>query len=128
MTEQTMTFNVAANYGGSRTGTITFTLGSLTETVTVNQLVGTIPNIGMESDALVLAAKIYAGWNIGNTLEAIGGETAWGNPRVTENYIKKIKELGFDAIRIPCAWTQLYTRQAGGKQPETTNLMDTDCQ
>lgn len=106
MTEQTMTFNVAANYGGPRTGTITFTLGSLTETVTVNQLAGNIPNVGMESDALVLAAKMYAGWNIGNTLEAIGGETAWGNPKVTEDYIKKIKELGFNAIRIPCAWDQ----------------------
>lgn len=106
MTEQTLTFNVAANYGDPRTGSITFTLGSLTETVTVNQLASSIPNVGMESDALVLAAKMYAGWNIGNTLEAIGGETAWGNPKVTEDYIKKIKELGFNAIRIPCSWDQ----------------------
>ncbi|WP_076931791.1 cellulase family glycosylhydrolase [Proteiniphilum saccharofermentans] len=106
MTERTLTFNVAANYGDPRTGSITFTLGDLTETVTVNQLAGNIPNVGMESDALVLAAKMYAGWNIGNTLEAIGGETAWGNPKVTEDYIKKIKELGFNAIRIPCAWDQ----------------------
>lgn len=106
MTEQTLTFNVATNYGDSRTGTITFTLGSLTETVAIHQLAGNIPNVGMESDAVVLAAKMYAGWNIGNTLEAIGGETAWGNPKLTENYIKKIKELGFNAIRIPCAWDQ----------------------
>jgi aryl-phospho-beta-D-glucosidase BglC (GH1 family) len=106
MEEQTLTFNVAANYGEARTGTITFTLGSLTENVTVNQLAVNLPDIGMKSDALALAAKIYAGWNIGNTLEAIGGETAWGNPKVTEGYIKKIKELGFNAIRIPCAWDQ----------------------
>jgi aryl-phospho-beta-D-glucosidase BglC (GH1 family) len=106
MSEQAMTFNVAANYGEPRTGSITFTLGSLTEIVTVNQLAGNVPNSGMESDALILAAKIYAGWNIGNTLEATGGETAWGNPKVTESYIKKIKELGFNAIRIPCAWNQ----------------------
>lgn len=106
MAEQSMTFHVASNYGEARTGTITFTLGSLTETVTVNQLAGTISSVGMESDALILAAKMYAGWNIGNTLEAIGGETAWGNPKVTEDYVKRIKELGFNAIRIPCAWNQ----------------------
>ena len=106
MTEQIRTFNVAVNYGAARTGTITFTLGSLTETVTATQLAGTIPDVGMESNALVLAAKIHAGWNIGNTLEAIGGETAWGNPRITEAYIQQIKQLGFNAIRIPCSWDQ----------------------
>jgi aryl-phospho-beta-D-glucosidase BglC (GH1 family) len=106
MTEQTRTFNVAANYGAARTGTITFTLGDLTETVTVTQLAGTIPDAGMESDALVLASKIYAGWNIGNSLEAIGGETVWGNPEITADYILKIKQLGFNAIRIPCSWDQ----------------------
>lgn len=106
MTEQTKIFSVAANYGGARTGTITFTLGDLAETVTVTQLAGNIPSVGMESDALALAAKMYAGWNIGNTLEAIGGETAWGNPQVTADYVKKIKQLGFNAIRIPCAWDQ----------------------
>ena len=106
MTEQTRTFNVAANYGAARTGTITFTLDELTETVTATQLAGTIPDVGMESDATVLAAKIHAGWNIGNTLEAIGGETAWGNPKITADYIVKIKQLGFNAIRIPCAWDQ----------------------
>lgn len=106
MTEQTRFFMVAANYGAARTGTITFTLGDLTETVTITQLAGSMPNTGMESDALELAAKMYAGWNIGNTLEAIGGETAWGNPKITADYILKIKQLGFNAIRIPCSWDQ----------------------
>ncbi len=106
MMEQTRSFIVAANYGDQRTGTITFTLGDLLETVTITQIAGSMPNEGMESDALVLAAKIYAGWNIGNTLEAIGGETAWGNPRINEAYIRQIKQLGFNAIRIPCSWDQ----------------------
>ncbi len=106
MTEQTRLFSVAANYGGARTGTITFTLGALSENVTVTQLAVSMPNTGMESDALELAAKMYAGWNIGNTLEAIGGETAWGNPKLTADYIQHIKQLGFNAIRIPCAWDQ----------------------
>jgi len=59
---------------------------------------------GMSSTAVQLAANIKLGWNIGNTMEATGGETAWGNPLITENYIKFVKQSGFNAIRIPCAW------------------------
>ena len=56
------------------------------------------------STAMQLDAKFKLGWNIGNTMEAIGGETAWGNPLITESYVKTVKQLGFTAIRIPCAW------------------------
>lgn len=59
---------------------------------------------GMSRNAVQLAAKIKLGWNIGNTLEAPGGETAWGNPAITEDYIKFVKQQGFNAIRLPCAW------------------------
>ncbi|WP_340113235.1 cellulase family glycosylhydrolase [Maribellus mangrovi] len=61
---------------------------------------------GMNSSAQEIAAQIKIGWNIGNTLEAIGGETAWGNPKVTESLIQLVKENGFNAIRIPCSWDQ----------------------
>jgi len=61
---------------------------------------------GMTSNAVQLAAKINLGWNIGNSLEAIGGETAWGNPVVTKALIDKVKLSGFNAIRIPCSWNQ----------------------
>ncbi|WP_153798590.1 cellulase family glycosylhydrolase [Foetidibacter luteolus] len=56
------------------------------------------------STAVQLAAKFKLGWNIGNTLEATGGETSWGNPQITEAYVKSVKQLGFTAIRLPCAW------------------------
>ncbi|MDJ1485570.1 glycoside hydrolase family 5 protein [Cytophagaceae bacterium YF14B1] len=56
------------------------------------------------STAVQLAVKFQLGWNIGNTLEAIGGETSWGNPQITEAYVKAVKQLGFTAIRLPCAW------------------------
>jgi len=59
---------------------------------------------GMSSTAVQLAAKIQLGWNIGNTMEAPGGEGGWGNPPITEDYVKFVKQLGFNAIRIPCAW------------------------
>lgn len=59
---------------------------------------------GMGSNAVELAAKMKLGWNIGNTMEAFGNETGWGNPPITEDYVKFVKANGFNAIRIPCAW------------------------
>jgi endoglucanase len=61
---------------------------------------------GMNSTAPELAAKINLGWNIGNSLEAIGGETAWGNPPVSKALIDLVQQSGFNAIRIPCSWNQ----------------------
>lgn len=51
-----------------------------------------------------VAARIGVGWNVGNSLEATGGETAWGNPPVTQELIGAAKAAGFNAVRIPCAW------------------------
>jgi endoglucanase len=69
---------------------------------------------GMGSNAVQLAAKFKLGWNIGNTLEAIGGETAWGNPLISESYIRAVKQQGFTAIRLPCSWNQ-YSDKATAK-------------
>jgi endoglucanase len=59
---------------------------------------------GMTSSAAQLVNKITVGWNIGNTLEAPGGETGWGNPAITAAYVNSMKNLGFNAVRLPCAW------------------------
>lgn len=69
---------------------------------------------GMSSTATAIAQKIKVGWNCGNTLEAIGGETAWGNPMITEAQIKLAKQSGFQAIRLPCSWDQ-YANQTTAK-------------
>lgn len=53
-----------------------------------------------------LTKLMGVGWNLGNTLDAVGGETAWGNPRVTQQLINSVKAAGFDTIRIPVAWSQ----------------------
>ena len=49
-----------------------------------------------------------AGWNLGNQLEsAIGGtpnETNWGNPVITENLIKAVRNQGFKSIRVPVSY------------------------
>lgn len=107
LTDKTEHFVVTSNSGTERRGTITFTLGNITETVVVEQAAYALAGpdkTGMESDAKVLAAKIYAGWNLGNTLEAIGSETAWGNPKASKVLIDEVKSAGFNAVRIPCAW------------------------
>lgn len=67
---------------------------------------------GMSSTAAQLAAKIKLGWNIGNTMEATNGETAWGNPKVTKALIDAVKANGFNAIRIPCSWNQYVANTA----------------
>lgn len=59
---------------------------------------------GMTSTAMQLVNNIVVGWNIGNTMEAPGGETGWGNPPITAAYVTYMKSLGFNAVRIPCAW------------------------
>jgi aryl-phospho-beta-D-glucosidase BglC (GH1 family) len=68
----------------------------------------------MSSAAVDIAGRIKAGWNIGNTLEAIGGETAWGNPLISKAYVDFVKASGFDAVRLPAAWDQ-YANQTTAK-------------
>jgi endoglucanase len=53
-----------------------------------------------------LSALMGAGWNLGNSLEAIGGETAWGNPAVNQAMFNAVKAAGFKTVRIPLSWTQ----------------------
>lgn len=53
-----------------------------------------------------LSKEMGSGWNVGNSLEAIGGETAWGNPLVSKRLIDSVKSAGFNVIRIPVAWSK----------------------
>ena len=73
---------------------------------------------GMGSTAVQLAAKIKLGWNMGNSLEAIGGETAWGNPKATKALIDLVKANGFNAIRIPCSFDQYLANATTAKIKE----------
>ena len=50
------------------------------------------------------AAAMTIGWNLGNTLESPGGETAYGNPLTTQKLIDSVKAAGFNTIRLPCSW------------------------
>ena len=61
-----------------------------------------------------------AGWNLGNQLESvINGtphETNWGNPTISENLIKAVKNAGFKSIRVPVS----YFSKIGGGGPSYT--------
>ncbi len=61
--------------------------------------------------------KMLVGWNLGNSFDATGEwilqytdgtnsdfETAWGNPVTSNTLMPKVKELGFEAVRIPITW------------------------
>lgn len=66
-----------------------------------------------------IAAKMTIGWNMGNTLEAICGETAWGGSVTTQKLIDSVKAAGFNTIRIPCAWfchSDTITSEINGDQ------------
>lgn len=58
-----------------------------------------------------LVAELEAGWNLGDSLDALGGEKAWGNVTTTKEIIDAVKAKGFNTIRIPTSWGQ-YTAKA----------------
>ncbi|HEU4780844.1 MAG TPA: cellulase family glycosylhydrolase [Steroidobacteraceae bacterium] len=66
-----------------------------------------------------VASQITVGWNLGNTLEAQCGETAWGNPAVSQAFINSVKAAGFNSIRIPAAWN-CHTNPAGSLTIDAT--------
>ena len=83
---------------------------------------------GFDKTAQQIADEMMPGWNLGNTMEAVrnypitwetpnkpavelftndGGlesETVWQGTKTTQEIIDYVKNCGFKAIRIPCAW------------------------
>src|ERR1035437_9570218 len=51
-----------------------------------------------------IAGKMGVGWNLGNTLEAICGEDAWGAEHTTQQLIDSVKAAGFNTVRLPVSW------------------------
>lgn len=75
--------------------------------------------IEIPPEELIFESSYYAvanmriGWNVGNSLDSAGNisgtqasafETAWGNPVITPELIKAIKDAGFGAVRVPVTW------------------------
>lgn len=55
--------------------------------------------------AVELTDIMGVGWNVGNSLDAVGSETAWGNPVINEKLIEAVENAGFNTVRIPIAWS-----------------------
>lgn len=60
--------------------------------------------------AVEIVKEMYAGINIGNTLESpnaagakSGDYSPWSGVKVNYNYVKGLQNLGFNTVRIPCA-------------------------
>lgn len=72
--------------------------------------------------ALEFAQHIKLGWNLGNSLDAQDPaypknsateyETSWGNPIISKELIKAVKDAGFNTVRVPVSW--------GAKMDNTT--------
>ena len=81
-----------------------------TPEVTATPTVTPTPELTIaDISSVELVADMKIGWNLGNTLDAVGGvgimsETAWGNPKTKQEMIDKILEAGFNVIRIPVTW------------------------
>ncbi len=58
---------------------------------------------GMSSNAVELAAKMHMGINFGNTMES-PVEAEWVNSKITDSYVKFVKQLGFNTVRLPTGW------------------------
>lgn len=60
-----------------------------------------------ESSSIDYVQKMGKGWNLGNSFDGFdlnnqhAYEEAWGNPRITREFLKKIKQQGFTSIRLP---------------------------
>lgn len=111
MTDMAFDFTVAENRATvERTGSITFTLGDIVETVTVRQLAGAGAATGdiTSSDPREVAAALGLGWNLGNQFDAhsngVASETCWGNPRASQTLFDAVAASGIRTVRIPVTW------------------------
>lgn len=111
MKDMAFDFTVSENRATvERTGSITFTLGDIVETVTVKQLAGAGAATGdiTSSDPREVAAALGLGWNLGNQFDAhnsgVASETAWGNPRASQKLFDAVAASGIRTVRIPVTW------------------------
>ncbi|MDE6425772.1 MAG: cellulase family glycosylhydrolase [Ruminococcus sp.] len=64
--------------------------------------------------AFEITQDMKIGWNYGNSLDAVSGtghagldtETAWGNPKATQETMDAVKAKGFNTVRLPTTWFQ----------------------
>jgi len=113
--DSTVTLTITRNDSDSdRLAELAFTVGTVERVITVSQRAAQTLDYEVEPDSTDMRAinsseftqLMGIGFNIGNSLDAVGGEIAWGNPLISETFIDALKSAGFNAIRLPVAWSQ----------------------
>lgn len=103
----TYTVTCSENTGTeAREGKILVNLdGAYTRLVVTQAAEEAVPPVGQDFRTAAELAKVMSpGWNLGNTLEATGGETSWQPTQTTQEIINYVKAQGFKSVRIPCSW------------------------
>ncbi|MFI9812528.1 cellulase family glycosylhydrolase [Saccharothrix variisporea] len=59
-----------------------------------------------------VVAAMQPSWNLGNSLDAIPNETAWGNPPATKALFDAVRAKGFRSVRIPVTWSNAQSATA----------------
>lgn len=98
--------------GKDRSTKLTVTAGDQRKSIIISQSAtgGDSGDIVIPEGALAsnLPEILGMGWNLGNQFDAynqgVAGETAWGNPRATQETFAKVKAAGFKTVRIPVTW------------------------
>jgi endoglucanase len=112
-TNAKVSFGFNGSFSGTNTNPTSFTLNGVecsgAVTPTTSATPSTSPTTGGPGgpggDAVAVVAAMEPGWNLGNSLDAVGDdETAWGNPRITRDLIRNIRAQGYNSIRIPVTW------------------------
>lgn len=85
----------------------------------------TYPTAMRDITAMDLVKDMQVGWNLGNSLEASGGETNWGNPVTKRKLIDTMKTAGFNTIRIPVRWDEHYIDDNYTIDPEFMKRVET---
>ncbi|MET8255501.1 cellulase family glycosylhydrolase [Micromonospora sp. NPDC005197] len=120
-TNASVSFGFNGSWTGSNTAPASFALNGVTctgsvggtpsptPTVTPSPTPTTSPSTSPSpspgGDAAATVAAMQPGWNVGNTLDAIPDETAWGNPLITQAMLHEVRAQGYNSIRIPITWS-----------------------
>jgi len=121
-TNATVNFGFNGSWSGSNTAPTAFTLNGVactgnvgpptptttrppTVTPTVTPTVSPTTTTTPPGNAMAVVAAMQPGWNLGNTLDAIPDETAWGNPLTTQALLHHVRSQGYNSIRLPITWS-----------------------
>ncbi|MFD7658214.1 cellulase family glycosylhydrolase [Actinosynnema sp. NPDC059797] len=97
-TGATVSFGFNGSWTGGNTAPTAFTLNGVTCT-------GRVGEEPQPTDPMAVVAAMQPGWNLGNTLDAIPGETSWGNPLTTREHLRHVRSQGYKSIRLPITWS-----------------------